>query len=68
MSLCRGIDGTCNLTKRLKGALHGSLFRDFAGGAYDLALAMRSDETPKFEALLLAPAPPGPRPRQSPSS
>ena len=28
VSLCRGIDGTCNLTKRLKGALHGSLLNN----------------------------------------
>mmetsp|Transcript_3886 Transcript_3886/g.12814 ORF Transcript_3886/g.12814 Transcript_3886/m.12814 type:complete len:517 (-) Transcript_3886:595-2145(-) len=44
----RGICSEVRLTKHLKRELHGSVVRDFAGGAYEVALALSSGETPRF--------------------
>jgi len=47
--LVRGISGDLRLTKHLKRTLHGSVARDFAGGYYDVSVALKSAEAPRFE-------------------
>jgi len=49
INLLLGICGELRLTKHLKQELFGSVVRDFAGGSYDVSLALSSAQTPRFE-------------------